>query len=117
MTDQRITQIHELIETMIDAAQYIQDQINDGDLSMAIIVTEDLIAGFVSIEQTFIAMEAELTEYDNIDRQLALVKESLNKIVLSFESNEPQQVASIINRSLTKQLREMLALLETTSVS
>ena len=117
MTDQRITQIHELIETMIDAAQYIQDQINNGDLSMAIIVTEDLIAGFVSIEQTFIAMAADLVEYDKVDRQLALIKESLNKIVLSFESNEPQQVASIINRSLTKQLRELLAILETISVS
>lgn len=117
MTNQRITQIYELIETMIDAAQYVQNQINEGDLSMAIIVTEDLIAGFVSIEQTFIAMEAELVDYDKVDRQLALVKESLNKVVLSFESNEPQQVASIINRSLTKQLRELLALLETISVS
>jgi len=117
MTNQRITQIHELIETMVDATEYIKNQINDGDLSMAIIVTEDLIAGFVSIEQTFVAMKAELVEYEKIDRQLTLVKESLNKIVLSFESNAPQQVASIINRSLIKQLRELLVQLETISVS
>lgn len=104
LTDSRINQIKDLVQTMIDGANYVHDQINHGDLSMAMIVTEDIIIGFVSIEETIVSMKDELNDYAAVKRHLLLVKESLNKIVLSFESNEYQQVASVINHSLIKQL-------------
>lgn len=103
-----MNQIHDLLQTMIDGANYVHHQINDGDLSMAIIVTEDIITGFVSIEETVVSMKDELNDVDAVEYHLFLIKESLNKIVLSFETSSHQQVAAIINRSLVKQLTDML---------
>lgn len=105
--DDRLKQIHELIQTIIDGANYVHQQIINGDLSMAIIVTEDIITGFVSIEGAITSMGDELKQYDVVDHRLMLVKGSLDKIVLSFETNAYQQVASIINRSLIKQLNDL----------
>jgi len=112
MTDNRLNQIHELLQTTIDAASYVYKQINDGDLSMAMSVTEDIIIGFVSIEETLLSMKDVLNNYEEMKEQITLVKASLNNIVLSFETNEYQQVASIIHRPLLKQLKALSSLVE-----
>jgi hypothetical protein len=112
LRDSRMNQIKDLLQTMIDGANYAHHQINHGDLSMAVIVTEDIIAGFVSIEETVVSMKDELNDHDAIEAHLALVKETLNKIVLSFESTSYQQISSIIKRSLVKQLTDLRIAIE-----
>jgi len=107
MTDPRLNLVHELLETMIDATNYVHNQIVDGDSLMAMMVTEDIISGFVTIEETLLALKVELKDFNRIEQQLKSIKVSLEKIVLSFESNEYQQVASIINYSMLKQLTQL----------
>ena len=75
-------------------------------------VTEDIIIGFVSIEETLLSMKDVLNNFDEMKEQISLVKVPLNNIVLSFETNEYQQVASIIHRSLLKQLKTLGSLVE-----
>lgn len=110
--DNQINQLHELLQTMIDGANYVSHQITHGDLSMAVIVTEDIITGFMAVESTIHEMDQALNNDDVIFKQITKIKASLDKMVLSFESEAYQQVASIINRSLVKQLTEMRLMIE-----
>jgi len=107
MTEPRLNLVHELLDTMIVATNYVHNQIADGDSLMAMMVTEDIISGFVTIEETLLALKVELKDFNRIEQQLKSIKVSLEKIVLSFESNEYQQVASIINYSMLKQLTQL----------
>ncbi|GEM01714.1 hypothetical protein SAMN05421839_1205 [Halolactibacillus halophilus] len=105
MTESRLNLVYELLETMIDATNYVHNQIADGDLLVAMVVMEDIISGFVTIEETLFTLK--LKDFNRVEQQMKSIKVSLEKIVLSFESNEYQQVASVINHSMLKQLTDL----------
>lgn len=100
-----------LVETILEGLIHVQKQLNEKKYPEAMQLMEDVIVGFVSIENSVAPVFADLNDTELVEGHIDKVRESLGLVVTALENHSYGTVQEILQFTLipnVKKLKERL---------
>lgn len=98
-------QATELTETMVEGLKHIQKLLGTGKFEESVILLENVVASFASVEQSIVPVKAKLDNHA-IDAKSERVKEALNLILDACETSNYGKVQEMMQFTLIPQVQK-----------
>lgn len=97
-------QATELTETMVEGLKHIQKLLGTGKFEESVILLENVVASFASVEQSIVPVKAKLDNHA-IEAKTERVKEALNLILDACEAMNYGKVQEMMQFTLIPQVQ------------
>ncbi|MBU8905995.1 hypothetical protein KH400_05245 [Desertibacillus haloalkaliphilus] len=101
----------ELTETILEGLQHIQKLLGEGKFEETMYLFEDAVAGFTTIVRSIGPVQKELNN-DELETKINSVKNALDLVVGTYESNSHGKVQEIMQFTLVPQFMKLKQELE-----
>lgn len=103
----------QLSETLVEGLTHVQKQLNEAKYPEAIQLMDDVIGGFASIENSVGPVLGNMEQTNLVEEQIEKVRNNLEQVVTSFESQSYGTAQEIIQFTLIPNVKKLQAEMET----
>ncbi|MBM7096854.1 hypothetical protein JSY36_14050 [Bacillus sp. H-16] len=100
-----------LTGTIIEGLQHIQKELGEGKLQDTVFLFEDVVAGFLAVENSLMPVKEEL-EMKSVEENLTSLKNSLELVVTAYEAKDIAKVQELMQFTLVPQVKKLKEELE-----
>lgn len=102
-----------LTGTIIEGLQHIQKELGEGKLQETVFLFEDVVAGFLAVENSLMPVKEEL-EMKSVEDKLTSLKNTLELVVTAYEAKDQAKVQELMQFTIVPQFKELKEELEET---